>query len=130
MKNMLVIKQNMTVDSLNEPQPCKARFWVTKECYEKLLEIAEETKMTVSTIIRMALDYVIYDEAQVEKLKDEREMNGELLQRKHRSTVNLRREQASRIAEISNKYGISRTEIIKRSIEIFLNQVNFRREDK
>jgi len=130
MKNMLVIKQNVMVDSFHEPRPYKTKFWVTKECYKQLLKIAKETKMTVSNIIRMALNYVIFDEAQIEKLKDKEEMSDELVHRKHRSTVNLSEEQANRIAEISNKHGVSRTEIIKRSIEIFLNQVNFRRGDR
>ncbi|MCG0276700.1 MAG: hypothetical protein L5655_11215 [Thermosediminibacteraceae bacterium] len=81
MKNMLVIKQNIMVDSFHEPRPYKTKFWVTKECYKQLLKIPKETKMTVSNIIRMALNYVIFDETQMEKLKDKEKMSDELIYR-------------------------------------------------
>lgn len=61
---MLVIKQNIMVDSFMSHDLIKLSFWVTKECYKQLLKIPKETKMTVSNIIGMALNYVIFGEAQ------------------------------------------------------------------
>jgi len=74
----------------------------------------------MSEVIRMALNYVIFDEKQIKQLREKKEENDKLACWR---TVNLNELQAKKITELSTKYGISKSKIINMSIGIFLKQI-------
>lgn len=120
MKNMLVIKQNLIPASPGEPLPYNTGFGLTERLYELLLKASKDMRTTMSEVIRMALNYVFFDEKQIKQLREKKEENDKLACWR---TVNLNELQAKKITELSTKYGISKSKIINMSIGIFLKQI-------
>lgn len=113
---VLTIRKSLNIN--DEPLLHNVGFGLSESCYKQLQKASQETGSNLSELIRMALDFVIFNDDCIEVFKSQKKENDKFI---HRRTVKLNKAQFDKISELGKTYKMARSEIIRKSIKRFLN---------